>query len=68
MLNESRVKFITSHDIITARNLYEEPFDFTLTFRHDVADHESQANRARLPTRASGDASTSCRSPRQSPR
>jgi putative DNA primase/helicase len=28
-LNESRVKFITSHDIINARNLYEEPFDFT---------------------------------------
>jgi putative DNA primase/helicase len=33
MLNESRVKFITSHDIITARNLYQEPFDFTPTHK-----------------------------------
>jgi putative DNA primase/helicase len=33
LLNESRVKFITSHDIITARNLYEEPFDFTPTHK-----------------------------------
>jgi putative DNA primase/helicase len=32
-LNEARVKFITSHDIITARNLYEEPFDFTPTHK-----------------------------------
>jgi P4 family phage/plasmid primase-like protien len=32
-LNESRVKFITSHDIITARNLYEEPFDFPPTHK-----------------------------------
>jgi putative DNA primase/helicase len=32
-LNESRVKFITSHDIITARNLYEAPFDFTPTHK-----------------------------------
>jgi putative DNA primase/helicase len=27
-LNEQRVKFITSHDVITARNLFEDPFDF----------------------------------------
>jgi putative DNA primase/helicase len=33
ILNESRVKFITSHDIITARNLYQEPFDFTPTHK-----------------------------------
>ncbi len=33
MLNEARVKFITSHDVITARNLYEEPFDFTPTHK-----------------------------------
>jgi putative DNA primase/helicase len=32
-LNEARVKFITSHDIITARNLYQEPFDFTPTHK-----------------------------------
>jgi putative DNA primase/helicase len=32
-LNEARVKFITSHDIITARNLYEAPFDFTPTHK-----------------------------------
>jgi putative DNA primase/helicase len=32
-LNESRVKFITSHDVITARNLYEAPFDFTPTHK-----------------------------------
>jgi putative DNA primase/helicase len=32
-LNESRVKFITSHDTITARNLYEAPFDFTPTHK-----------------------------------
>jgi putative DNA primase/helicase len=28
-LNEQRVKFITGHDVITARNLFEDPFDFT---------------------------------------
>ena len=33
LLNESRVKFITSHDIVTARNLYEEPFDFNPTHK-----------------------------------
>jgi putative DNA primase/helicase len=33
MLNESRVKFITGHDVITARNLYQEPFDFTPTHK-----------------------------------
>jgi putative DNA primase/helicase len=32
-LNEARVKFITSHDIITARNLYEQLFDFTPTHK-----------------------------------
>jgi putative DNA primase/helicase len=32
-LNEARVKFITSHDVITARNLYEAPFDFTPTHK-----------------------------------
>ena len=33
MLNEARVKFITGHDIITARDLYEGPFDFTPTHK-----------------------------------
>lgn len=33
LLNESRVKFITGHDVITARNLYEQPFDFTPTHK-----------------------------------
>ena len=32
-LNEARVKFIASHDIITARSLYQEPFDFTPTHK-----------------------------------
>jgi putative DNA primase/helicase len=32
-LNESRVKFMTSHDIITARNLYEGFFDFAPTHK-----------------------------------
>jgi putative DNA primase/helicase len=32
-LNESRVKFITSHDITTGRFLYENPFDFTPTHK-----------------------------------
>jgi putative DNA primase/helicase len=32
-LNETRVKFITGHDIITARNLYQEPFDFAPTHK-----------------------------------
>jgi len=32
-LNESRVKFITSSDVITARRLYEEPFDFRPTHK-----------------------------------
>jgi putative DNA primase/helicase len=32
-LNEARVKFITGHDTITARNLYEEPFDFAPTHK-----------------------------------
>jgi putative DNA primase/helicase len=32
-LNEARVKFITSHDITTARFLYENPFDFTPTHK-----------------------------------
>jgi P4 family phage/plasmid primase-like protien len=32
-LSESRVKFITSHDITTARFLYENPFDFTPTHK-----------------------------------
>jgi putative DNA primase/helicase len=32
-LNESRVKFITSHDTTTARFLYENPFDFTPTHK-----------------------------------
>jgi putative DNA primase/helicase len=32
-LNEARMKFITSHDTITARNLYEAPFDFTPTHK-----------------------------------
>ena len=32
-LNEARVKFMTSHDVITARNLYKEPFDFTPTHK-----------------------------------
>jgi putative DNA primase/helicase len=33
LLNEARVKFITGHDTITARNLYEEPFDFAPTHK-----------------------------------
>jgi putative DNA primase/helicase len=33
-LNESRVKFITSHDITTARFLFENPFDFTPTHKN----------------------------------
>jgi phage/plasmid-associated DNA primase len=32
-LNESRVKFITSHDTITARDMYEKPFDFPPTHK-----------------------------------
>jgi putative DNA primase/helicase len=32
-LNESRVKFITGHDTITARNLYEGLFDFKPTHK-----------------------------------
>ena len=32
-LNEARVKFITSHDMIAARNLYEAPFDFPPTHK-----------------------------------
>jgi putative DNA primase/helicase len=32
-LNESRVKFITGNDIITARDLYERPFDFFPTHK-----------------------------------
>jgi putative DNA primase/helicase len=32
-LNESRVKFLTSNDKITARNLYSEPFDFDPTHK-----------------------------------
>jgi putative DNA primase/helicase len=32
-LNEARVKFITSHDKITARNLYQEFFDFEPTHK-----------------------------------
>jgi putative DNA primase/helicase len=32
-LSEGRVKFITSHDITTARFLYENPFDFTPTHK-----------------------------------
>lgn len=32
-LNESRVKYITSHDITTARFLFENPFDFTPTHK-----------------------------------
>jgi putative DNA primase/helicase len=32
-LNEARVKFITGHDVITARRLYEDPFDFTPTHK-----------------------------------
>jgi putative DNA primase/helicase len=32
-LNEARVKFITGHDVITARNLYEALFDFTPTHK-----------------------------------
>ena len=32
-LNEQRVKFITSHDVITARNLFEDPFDFMPTHK-----------------------------------
>jgi putative DNA primase/helicase len=32
-LNEARVKFITSHDKITARNLYQEFFDFDPTHK-----------------------------------
>ena len=32
-LNAARVKFITSHDMIAARNLYEAPFDFTPTHK-----------------------------------
>src|SRR5262249_31702096 len=32
-LNEARVKFITGHDVITARNLYEAPFDFAPTHK-----------------------------------
>jgi putative DNA primase/helicase len=33
LLNEARLKFITGHDIITARNLYQDPFDFTPTHK-----------------------------------
>lgn len=33
LLNESRVKFITGHDVITARNLFKEFFDFTPTHK-----------------------------------
>jgi putative DNA primase/helicase len=33
VLNEQRVKFITSHDVITARDLYEGFFDFTPTHK-----------------------------------
>ena len=32
-LNEARVKFLTSHDVTTARNLFQEPFDFTPTHK-----------------------------------
>src|SRR6516162_3709046 len=32
-LNESRMKFITSHDVITARHLYENFFDFPPTHK-----------------------------------
>jgi putative DNA primase/helicase len=32
-LNEQRVKFITSHDVITARHLFEDPFDFMPTHK-----------------------------------
>ena len=32
-LNESRMKFITSHDVITARHLYENFFDFAPTHK-----------------------------------
>jgi putative DNA primase/helicase len=32
-LNESRVKYLASHDKITARFLYENPFDFTPTHK-----------------------------------
>jgi P4 family phage/plasmid primase-like protien len=32
-LDEARVKFLTSHDVITARDLYERPFDFTPTHK-----------------------------------
>jgi len=33
VLNESRVKFITSHDKLNARGLYQDPFDFTPTHK-----------------------------------
>ena len=33
ILNEQRVKFITGSDVITARNLYEAPFDFIPTHK-----------------------------------
>jgi putative DNA primase/helicase len=32
-LNEARVKFLTSNDMITARHLYGEPFDFVPTHK-----------------------------------
>jgi putative DNA primase/helicase len=32
-LNEQRVKFITGHDVITARYLFEDPFDFMPTHK-----------------------------------
>jgi putative DNA primase/helicase len=32
-LNENRMKFITGHDVITARSLYQEPFDFPPTHK-----------------------------------
>jgi putative DNA primase/helicase len=33
VLNEAKVKFITGHDVITARHLYQNPFDFTPTHK-----------------------------------
>jgi putative DNA primase/helicase len=33
LLNEARLKFITGHDHITARDLYESPFDFYPTHK-----------------------------------
>jgi putative DNA primase/helicase len=33
VLNEAKVKFITGHDVITARHLYQSPFDFTPTHK-----------------------------------